>query len=135
MLRVCSNCREDTPRRGGCIRNRVGSDSRRVEAIGARVGALVKALGFHLVAEKYVPGLQVVMLMVDFESRHHWLTELFMAVLVRVVVVLRKYIPPPWAAQLPCTVEVVSVAVEEKKLNPPPSFQNARRCLHTPQGG
>ena len=62
-----------------------------------------------------MPGLQVVMLMVQDESRHHWLTELFMEVLLRVVVVLYKYIPPPVEAELPCTVEEEMVAVEEMK--------------------
>ena len=54
------------------------------------------------------------MLMVEVESRHHWLTKLFMEVLLRVIVVvaLDKHIPPPREAELPCTVEEVMVAVE-----------------------
>ena len=45
-------------------------------------------------------------------ARYHWLTELFMEVLVRVVVALDKLIPPPREAELPCTVEEVMLAVE-----------------------
>ena len=53
------------------------------------------------------------MLTVEDESHSHWLTELIMEVLVRVVVeVLDRNIPPPLCAELPCTVEEVMVAVE-----------------------